>query len=149
MPPELALILCIIFISIALIIDRKKPGASLTLWIPFMWMMICGSKSIGRWFYTGPTIATIIDDTAGDPLNRYFLSILIILGLFVLFKRKIDWSEIAKRNTLVNINTHKFDKILGQNAYCRKKIILRKILIPNMVNNPKNTIRFILKYCSN
>ena len=57
--------------------------------------------------------------------------------------------EIAKSNTSVNINTDKFDKILGPNAYCRKKIILRKMLIPNIANNPKNTIRFILKYCSN
>jgi O-antigen ligase len=58
-------------------------------------MLICGSRPLGKWFewsvYSGAA-------EEGSSLDRLALIILITLALFVLFKRKIEWSLILKDN---------------------------------------------------
>jgi O-antigen ligase len=94
MPPTLALIFCVGLIIVLLFNERKQnPTASYALWIPTIWMLICGSRPLGRWFE--PTAKNIEE---GSPLDRWVLSILIFLALLVLYKRKIAWSLIIKNN---------------------------------------------------
>jgi O-antigen ligase len=59
-------------------------------------MLICGSRPIGSWFIND--ISTDWGYEDGSPLDRYLLTTLIILSIFVLFKRKFKWSLIIKSN---------------------------------------------------
>lgn len=95
MPPKVALILCIVLVVGLLRIERQRnPAASLALWVPTFWMLIVGSRPVGRWFESTSSVS----DAAGSPLDRLVLSILILLALWVLSRRKIEWSRVVKDN---------------------------------------------------
>lgn len=92
--PTIALTICIIFVIYMLWIDHKQfPEASIALWIPTIWMFIIWSRSLGDWFrFGGSTIEE------GSPLDRYFLYILLCIGIIILVKRKFHWANAIKEN---------------------------------------------------
>jgi exopolysaccharide production protein ExoQ len=94
MPAILALILCIIFVLFLLRLDRKQfPEASISLWLPTIWMLMTFSKPLAIWFQsTGETIEE------GNPLDRAFLTALFCLGLIILTKRRFNWANAVKEN---------------------------------------------------
>lgn len=97
MPPKLAFILCVALVTVLLFIERKQnPAASHALWVPTIWMLISGSRPVGAWFELNVSVGSV---EAGSPLDRLVLSILILLALLVLFKRKTEWSRILKDNS--------------------------------------------------
>jgi hypothetical protein len=103
MTPITSLVLCIILVIVLLHIERKRnPVTSLALWVPVFWVLISGSRSVGSWFIltekdpdSGLSVESI---EAGSPLDQLAFGTLIILGLFVLYRRKIAWSRILKDN---------------------------------------------------
>lgn len=96
MPPILALIFCLGFVIVLLYFERRQnPTASFALWIPTVWMLICGSRPLGHWFELN------LSDTspeAGSPIDRYVLSTLILLSILVVYMRRVDWSSTLKNN---------------------------------------------------
>lgn len=98
MPATLMLILCLFFVFVLLRIERKQNlFASYTLWIPTLWVLIVGSRPIGRWFEHDQNFESI-DYTAGSLIDRSVLNILMFLALVILIKRRIEWSRILKEN---------------------------------------------------
>lgn len=98
MPPIVALIIFTVLVLVLLRIERgRNPEASWALWLPTIWILIRGSRPVGLWF--GPNLGQ--SEQAGSPLDRLVLSILIVLALLVLFRRKIDWSRILKDNSVL------------------------------------------------
>jgi len=98
MPPSVALILCAALVIVLLLIERKQnPAASLAIWVPTVWVLISGSRPIGRWFETSP-LDSLGGEGVGSPLDRLVLGIFIAFSLFILFSRKIDWPRILKDN---------------------------------------------------
>jgi O-antigen ligase len=98
MPPIVALILCFGLVAVLLNIERtRSQETSLALWVPTFWMLICGSRPLGRWFQYSSG-AGVGDIEAGSAMDRLVLSGLIVLALLIVFKRKIDWARIAKDN---------------------------------------------------
>lgn len=101
MPPQLAASLCILLIIYLFWIDRKNnEGFSKALWIPFIWLFFSRSRSITEWLNLGTpdlsvTATTIME---GNPMNRNVYTILIIAGILILLKRKIDWRTIFIKN---------------------------------------------------
>lgn len=99
----IAFIVTILFISIALLIDRKKSDVSFAFWIPSIWVMYSSSRPIGYWL--NPHLLTMstadIDPTAGSPIDRLFLSILIVMGMVILLKRKVGFLVIINNNRLI------------------------------------------------
>ena len=94
MPSQLAALLTLLFIAWLLIrFSRFTTPMSLGLWIPFIWITINSSRPIGYWFSTG-TMAASSDITSGSAFDRNSYIILIVLGLFVLLKRNINWAEL-------------------------------------------------------
>lgn len=94
MPPKVALILCIVMVVVLLRIERQRnQAASLALWVPIFWVLIVGSRPVGSWFGTSS-----VSDAAGSPLDRLVLNTLILLALWILSRRNIDWSRILKDN---------------------------------------------------
>lgn len=95
MPPKIALIACMVFIIWLLRIESKENTVlSPALWVPTFWLLIMGSRPVGRWF--NPT--SVGSDAAGSPYDRFVLTMLILLALWVLSRRKINWSLLLKDN---------------------------------------------------
>jgi exopolysaccharide production protein ExoQ len=104
MPPQLALILCLLFIIYLYINDvRKEPKVSHALWIPLIWLLINGSRSVSEWLGINVHYTSADDYAEGTPLDRNIFSLLIAAGLFVLFRRNISWSQIVLRNRWIFI----------------------------------------------
>ncbi|MBE3142728.1 MAG: O-antigen ligase family protein [Planctomycetes bacterium] len=63
-------------------------------------MLIIGSRPLGAWF-SGPVMGPLTRETieAGSVHDRIVLSALILLALYVLYKRKVEWSPILKDNS--------------------------------------------------
>ena len=94
-PPKLALLLCFIFCLIVYIKDSKQdPEISPALWIPVLWMMRCASRSLTYWLYPDGYYG----ESIGSPHDRIFLTVLMIAGLVVLSRRKVNWKEILANN---------------------------------------------------
>jgi exopolysaccharide production protein ExoQ len=99
MPPVIALIFCAVLVIVLLRTERgRNPDASLALWVPTFWLLLCGSKPIGRWLDPYATAGQIGSEEAGSPLDRLMLSVLILLAVLILRKRKIDWYRVMKDN---------------------------------------------------
>lgn len=95
MPPLLALILCTLFVLILLRLDRKQYlDASFALWVPTIWILLTSSKPLAIWFgYGGASMEE------GSPLDRTLLIAILILGILILAKRRINWMNAIKENT--------------------------------------------------
>jgi exopolysaccharide production protein ExoQ len=99
MPPPLALVLAILFILYLFKRDsRQQYQASRALWIPCIWMMILGSRSVSQWLNLGPPLQSPDDLLEGSPIDRAVFLLLIISGLVVLWRRHISWSKVFRNN---------------------------------------------------
>jgi len=95
LPPHLALILVIGFISILLYIEVKWSGETgLAIWIISLWLLYSGSKGLGVFFKINTTIE------AGSIPDRYFLLGLGVFGILILLKRRFQWQLTFKKNWL-------------------------------------------------
>lgn len=78
----------------------KKEGVSHTIWIPLIWMLIAGSRFVSHWLNLGSPHLTF-NDLDGSPVDRTVFLVLIVAGIIVLAQRKLNWSELFKRNIWV------------------------------------------------
>jgi exopolysaccharide production protein ExoQ len=98
----IALTICIIFILYILRMDAKRnPNVSYELWLPWVWFAIFGSRAVSYWFGVG--IATDSPDyyLEGSPFDRNVFIVLIIIGIFILIKRKVNLPSILRNNKFI------------------------------------------------
>jgi exopolysaccharide production protein ExoQ len=101
MPPLLALTLVVGLVIILLRIERRRNAdASFALWIPTLWVLICGSRPLGRWIVHGSS-SDIVASQDGSTLDRVVLGALLAGALLVLFRRRMSWSRIATDNLVL------------------------------------------------
>lgn len=100
-----ATLVCSIFIIYLFWRDRQKGDEiSGALWIPFAWMFFCGSRYVTGWLSLaglslgGPTISD-----EGNPVNAASFFLLIMAGVFVLSRRKIDWGTLLTENKWIGL----------------------------------------------
>lgn len=99
MPPLIAFLLCILFILYALIRDfRNRPYLSNAIWVPLIWFMIVGSRPIGYWLSPPYGQISLADFEGVSLLNKIVFSALILIGITILRRREIHWSNIFKKN---------------------------------------------------
>ncbi len=92
MPPVLALLLCTAFVVLLLWLDRKQSlEVTRALWIPTIWILLIAGKPLGSWFRTGHNVES-------SPLDRTFITCLIIAALWILIRRRFDWPKAIKEN---------------------------------------------------
>lgn len=93
-----ATLICVLFILYLFWYDRKKSGSSsAALWIPLAWMFFAGTRFLAAWLGIGG--GTDLDE--GNPINAACFFLLIVAGVIVLFRRKIDWAALFTRNTWI------------------------------------------------
>jgi hypothetical protein len=101
MDPQLAALIFILFIIYLFWTDRKESDRpSNALWIPLTWMFIAGSRYVGEWLDLAPPKSANAY-TEGSPVDAAVFFLLIAAGLFILFKRKIDWGRVLTQNKWV------------------------------------------------
>lgn len=101
MRAQLASLICIIFIIYLFWKEHKKgdEGPSKAIWIPLAWMFLCGSRFVTGWLslaglsFGGPTTSD-----EGSPVDAASFFLLIMAGVFVLVRRKIDWGLVLTKN---------------------------------------------------
>lgn len=100
MPPQLALLVCVIFILWLFARDRKlRPMTSWGLWVALLWIMIIGSRPVGFWFggesYLQKSKDYILE---GSALDRNVFLVLIVAGVVVLLRRRVNWRRFFASN---------------------------------------------------
>ena len=101
MPPALALLFTLGFIFFLFRRDiREKPNVTGALWLPLFWMLIIFSRPFSKWLnILGlPVAGGATSMEEGSPLDACFYFILLSLGICVLFRRRIRFSEIVRNN---------------------------------------------------
>src|SRR5215510_3111389 len=98
MNPSLASLLTIIFICYLFKRDfRKRPNISNALWIPWLWMIILGSRYVTEWLNlgsSGQSWGVANDYQDGSPIDRMIFFLLLAAALYVLWKRHISWAQV-------------------------------------------------------
>ena len=74
------------------------------LWIPLVWLLLSISKSVSFWLHPVSsaelnTVDTI--DVAGSFVDRSVLIGLMTLGLIILVRRRIEWSNLLRSNRIL------------------------------------------------
>lgn len=75
---------------------KSDSEVSPAIWLVVLWMLLCASRSLNYWFYSGPAYDIYSE---GNVYDRVYLSVLTIAGLLVLFQRKsVNFGELFSRN---------------------------------------------------
>lgn len=104
LPPQLALLLTLGFMAFLFYRDsRSNPNVTKALWLPVIWLFIIGSRFVSQWidifgFHFG---AANLED--GSPLDAVFFGLLILLGLYVLYQRRVSLTEVLRNNRWMTI----------------------------------------------
>jgi O-antigen ligase len=103
MPPQIATLVCILGILGLFALDRdRNVRTSKGLWIPVVWVWILGSREVSKWlavFGMGQagTFSTS-SELAGNPLDRNLYTVLLMLGVIVLFRRGRQVGHLLRAN---------------------------------------------------
>ncbi len=93
-----ALVCTVLIIGLFILHLRRKSSSSPGVWLPTFWLILSASRVPTSWFNSqGPT-GYEIDYLAGDPINRMILFILMILGLILVLRRRIDAQALISQN---------------------------------------------------
>jgi exopolysaccharide production protein ExoQ len=99
MPPILASIGSFAFILYLFYLDFRRPDrSSLALWVPTAWMFLAGSRYVSSWLGLNPEFQSAQDYAEGSPIDRAVFFGLIVMGLLILFRRKLDWQRVLVGN---------------------------------------------------
>ena len=97
MPSSLA---TVFFVALIFVLLRRNskclPKHSWGLWVANIWIGIMISKPVSLWFQTdfgGDDVESFLE---GNPIERGVLSFLICAGLFVLLRRRANWSAVFR-----------------------------------------------------
>jgi len=104
MPTSLATLLTIAFVIFAIAMDTRRQQISGAVWLPVMWAVIVASRFPSQWLQLGSPLVTNSATTAeGSPLDAAYFASLIVIGLVVLARRKLDAARLVQMNLLLTI----------------------------------------------
>ena len=95
MPPQIALLLSLGFSSVLLWRELKQhPEVSKAVWIPCLWLLILGSRSVTQWLnLSTPDGSDLLMD--GSPTDRMVFTLLMVSALVVLRSRRVAWTKVV------------------------------------------------------
>jgi len=81
----------------ASVIQAEVP--SRWIWIPYVWLFVVSTRSLSSWLsLAGQGVDVADPDLSGNPVDAALLTLLIVLGLFVLGSRVKRTTKILSRN---------------------------------------------------
>jgi exopolysaccharide production protein ExoQ len=103
-PSALALFLTICFVAFLFRREvREKPNVTGALWLPTLWLLIIGSRAVSEWLDLFGLHWGAGSLEAGSPLDASVYYILIVAGIYVLNKRRVQLSAIIRNNQWITI----------------------------------------------
>src|SRR3954471_21073405 len=82
--------------------DRKlRPMTSGALWVPFLWFGIIGTRAVTYYFNTQEQMRSVDMNVDGSPVDALCYGGLLLAAIIILARRKIDWGQVLRSNTLV------------------------------------------------
>jgi exopolysaccharide production protein ExoQ len=103
-PPTVALLLTLAFVIFLFRRDiRERPNVTGALWLPLIWMLIICTRQASEWLNIFGFRLGAISLEEGSPLDACIYSALIGAGMYVLYKRRIQFSEIIRNNQWLTI----------------------------------------------
>lgn len=103
----IATMICFAAIASLFALDRDVLGrsgfgrgarVSPALWIPTVWMLINGSRSLSQWLHPGAPDPGAMQSAEGSPLDAAFFGLLILAAVVVLNFRTRHAGELLRRN---------------------------------------------------
>ena len=104
LPPQLASFLTWAFIIFLFRRDfREKPNVTGALWIPLIWFLIITTRAVSEWLSLFGVSMGGISLEEGSPLDASVYYSLILAGIYVLNRRRVQLSEIIRNNQWLTI----------------------------------------------
>ncbi len=102
LPPVVALWLTYGFIFFLYRRDaRERTKVSKALWIPVVWLLITGSRTVSQWINSGAMQIGSPED--GSPLDAVVYFALIVAGYNVLRQRNVDLATFCRNNRWLTV----------------------------------------------
>lgn len=102
MPPIIAALICILLILYLFWMDRgKNEGVSSAIWLPLIWMFLSGSRYVSQWLNLSTPVLSADVYIEGSPIDVAVFTILIIAGVFILSRCRLNWNALFKQNAWV------------------------------------------------
>ncbi len=99
LPPPIALLATLAFVFFLFRRDiRQRPNVTGAVWLPVIWVVLMGSRSVAQWLYTLHVPISLGSPEEGNPLDALVYATLIAAGLYVLNKRQVSLSEVLHNN---------------------------------------------------
>ena len=99
LPPSIGLFGGIIFVCYLFGRDaRQKPNVTGALWLPTIWVMLIGSRSLSQWLVILNFPIALGSVEEGNPIDALVYATLIAAGVYVLDKRRVSLSEFIHNN---------------------------------------------------
>jgi exopolysaccharide production protein ExoQ len=97
--PSLATAVCLLFIVYMLWTDVRRPESpSTALWVPVAWMFLAGSRYVSSWLNLSPSYQSADEIAEGSPIDAAVFFALILAGIVILARRKVDWPRLLLNN---------------------------------------------------
>lgn len=101
MPPIVALALCLVGILVLLWREsRVRPGVSAASWIPTLWLLILGSRSVGQWLHLTAPVDAADAYVDGSPVDRMVFLFLMVSSVVVLVYRRFALGRLVMQNKI-------------------------------------------------
>src|SRR5579859_5229846 len=155
MPPFIALVLCAALVLVLLYIEKRNSrGVSSAIWIPTIWMLIASSRPLVTWF-VGSSRSTGGNE-AGSPLDRWVLTGLGVLAIFVLAHRRFDfWGTLRAHKWLIALLAYMLIStvwsditFIALKRWMREAIVLIMALVVVSEANPRQALASLLRRCA-
>ncbi len=135
---------------------KEATGVSHALWVPVIWVGIIASRPVGYWLNSTSVATDPLAAMEGSPVDRNVSLALIILGIIILVRRRIDWNSIIKLNRwllifylylLISVLWSDYT-IVSFKRWFKECGTLVMILIILTEENPYNAVNRIFSMCA-
>ena len=100
MSPILAAVLYVAFIIWLIRVDsRDRPPLEPALWVPFIWLLILGSRPLSFWLTGSYSASTGAEE--GSFIDRNFYLVLTMICIVILQRAGTDWGKILTNNPIL------------------------------------------------
>lgn len=156
MKPQIALLICALFVFWSIISEKKRNLiSSVALWVPTIWFLICSSRPVGRWFGVSST-SIASSDLEGSLYDRSVLTILTVIAIIIIIKRRVSVSELMRRNVIlivayiylgVSVLWGDYSYVLFK-RWIRSSIVILMSMVVLSEDEPLKALEVILRRCA-